>query len=105
MPFSPFTNETVHSERARRGRPDLAGRRRVSTTRSSAGTRDVRLMIPHLESAGDSGAKQRIGKLDVIVLRCREVRQVASEHGIQRPLLLSRGAAPHRSTHASVTPR
>ncbi len=75
MPFSPFTIETFTlNVRDEGGRTWPVSTRLYDPVVSR--TRDVRLMIPHLKARG-FWREARIGKLDVIVLRCREVRQVA----------------------------
>lgn len=101
MPFSPFTTEKFTlSVRDERGQTWPVVTRLYDPVVSRE--RDVRLMVPHLRARG-FWREQKVGKLSVIVLRCREVRQVASEmaseglfcyHDVPR-LIDRRMSAPH----------
>ena len=77
MPFSPFTTETFTlSVRDEQGQTWPVVTRLYDPVVSRQ--RDVRLMIPHLKARG-FWREQRVGTLNVILMRCREVRQVATE--------------------------
>jgi aminoglycoside 3-N-acetyltransferase len=77
MPFSPFTTETFTlSVRDERGQTWPVVTRLYDPVVS--GERDPELMVPHLKARG-FWREQKVGGLNVIVLRCREVRQVVSE--------------------------
>ena len=77
MPFSPFTTETFTvSVRDERGQTWPVVTRLYDPVASSE--RDPELMVPHLKARG-FWREDKVGKLNVIVLRCREVRQVVSE--------------------------
>jgi aminoglycoside 3-N-acetyltransferase len=77
MPFSPFT-----AQRFALSVRDEGGQVWPVVTRlydpAVSRKRDVRLMIPHLKARG-FWHEQRIGVLDVVVLRSRDVSQVASD--------------------------
>jgi aminoglycoside 3-N-acetyltransferase len=77
MPFSPFTKETFRLDvRDERGQIWPVVTRLYEPVVSRH--RDVRLMVPHLKDRG-FWREQMVGNLNVIALRCREVRQVVSE--------------------------
>lgn len=77
MPFSPFTSEMFTlSARDEHGETWPVVTRLYDPVVSRA--RDVRVMVPYLR-AGGFWHERRLGMLDVIVLRCREVERVVSE--------------------------
>jgi aminoglycoside 3-N-acetyltransferase len=75
MPFSPFTKETFALHvRDERGEVWPVETRLYDPV--VAGQRDVRIMVPELKKRG-FWREQRVGRLTAILLRCRDVRQVA----------------------------
>jgi aminoglycoside 3-N-acetyltransferase len=75
MPFSPFTKETfMLSVRDERGEIWPVETRLYDPV--VARQRDVRIMVPDLKARG-FWHEQKVGRLNAILLRCRDVRQVA----------------------------
>jgi aminoglycoside 3-N-acetyltransferase len=74
MPFSPFTDETFSlSVRDVQGQTWPVQNRLYDVVVGKQ--RDTDLLIPHLKAAG-VWREGRVGRLDAVVLRCREVRDV-----------------------------
>jgi aminoglycoside 3-N-acetyltransferase len=81
MPVSPFTTESFSfSVRDERGEIWPVHTRLYNP--AVAPHRDVRIMVPHLKARG-FWRRQRVGRLDAILLRCRDVRQTAHEMAAQ----------------------
>jgi aminoglycoside 3-N-acetyltransferase len=77
MPFSPFTSETfTASVRDEQGQVLPVAMRLYDP--EVGRLRDGELLTPHLK-ARRVWREQRVGRLNVIMLRCREVRQVVAE--------------------------
>ena len=77
MPFSPFTRERFTlSVRDEKGETWPVSMRLYEPVVSRQ--RDVRLMVPYLKGRG-FWREGRVGRLNGILLRCRDVQQVAAE--------------------------
>ena len=81
MPVSPFTTESFAlSVRDERGETWPVHTRLYDP--AIAQHRDVRIMVPQLKARG-FWREQRVGRLNAILLRCRDVRQTAHEMAAQ----------------------
>lgn len=77
MPFTPFTRERVTlSVRDAGGQTSPVSMRLYDPVVS--GQRDVRLMVPDLKATG-LWREGRVGRLQAVLLKCRDVQRIASD--------------------------